>query len=76
MNRFAAVLGLALWPALLHAGPTRQILDHYAEAARKEDPGFEGSRPNAGRSSTMKKESSAASVSSPVLPATFPILAK
>ena len=42
MKRFAAVLGLVLWPAVLHAGPTQQILDHYAEAARHDDPGFDG----------------------------------
>ena len=42
MQVFAAVLGLVLWPAVLHAGPTQQILDHYAEAARLEDPGFDG----------------------------------
>jgi hypothetical protein len=34
MKRFAAILGLVLWPAILHAGATQQILDHYAEAAR------------------------------------------
>jgi len=42
MNQFAAALALILWPAVLHAGPTQQILDHYAEAARQEDPGFDG----------------------------------
>ena len=42
MKRFAAILVLVLWPAILHAGPTQQILDHYAEAARQEDPGFDG----------------------------------
>ena len=29
MKRFAAILVLVLWPAILHAGPTQQILDHY-----------------------------------------------
>lgn len=42
MKQFAAVLGLVLWPAALHAGPTQQILDHYADEARQKDPGFDG----------------------------------
>ena len=33
MKRFAAALALVLWPAVLHAGPTKQILDHYADVA-------------------------------------------
>ncbi len=42
MKRLAAVLVLFPWPAVLQAGPTQQILDHYAEAARQEDPEFHG----------------------------------
>lgn len=42
MKRFAAFVGLVLWPAVLHAELSQQILDHYAELARKEDPGFDG----------------------------------
>ncbi|MGQ0579580.1 MAG: DUF1924 domain-containing protein [Betaproteobacteria bacterium] len=42
MRKFVAILGLVLWAAGLHAGPTQEILDHYAQAARLEDPDFDG----------------------------------
>jgi len=76
MKRFAAVLGFVLWPAVHHAGPTQQILDHYAEVARQVDPGFDGFSAERGEKLYHEKGIIRGLGFVTVPPATFPTPAK